>query len=682
MLKKAKIKRHRLNPNGVWLKHACKDTRLRFIVLMGGASSGKSYSVAQIFPVLAFLENTNHLVMRKVGASIEKTIYADFKASIQNTLLRWKRNGEVEIEQPLAELCTFKQNCIEFKGGARIDFCGLDDPEKIKGISQYKRVFLDELSEYDESDFKQIRLRLRGMEGQQIISAFNPISEEHWIKKHWLDREQWNEVPMEIEGIPKELCAVKSVKMNSEKLILNPNTGEYDKHAPDTIVIQSTYLNNFWVVGSPDGKYGYYDQQAIATFEHDRINDPDYFQVYALGEWGHIRTGAEFFPSFNRGVVCGKFSYNSTLPIHISMDSNVLPYVTATFFQKEYKPDDVQQVTQIDELPIESPNNSARKAAKVIAKRLREYNYTEKVYLHGDASGKAANTIDSENRSFFDLVIDELEKEGFDVVDNIGSKNPSVATTGEFINAVWDGRVPNVAIRIDNDCSVSIDDYQAVQKDENGAIAKTKVTNPVTKQKYEAHGHITDTLRYAVHDLLRQQYTEFSMGRKRSLYSESEFNFFNPATEYAYERTVVYVIPSIGGLFVLGRVSRIGDRWHLTDVCRREVKGNEEIEAAVRALSAEQYMVECQPAYFPMVRNLRKELGNVNVLKMTPDIRTRITAMSDWVRAHVHIDPERMNEPEYGQFINDVLDYSDTSAVETVGASAVLSGLARIIVRN
>ena len=350
--------------------------------------------------------------------------------------------------------------------------------------------------------------------------------------------------------------------------------------------------------------------------------------------------------------------------------------------QKEYKPDDYQQVTQIDELPIESPNNSARKAAKVIAKRLREYNYTEKVYLHGDASGKAANTIDSENRSFFDLVIDELEKEGFEVVDNIGSKNPSVATTGEFINAVWDGRVPNVAIRIDNDCSVSIDDYQAVQKDENGAIAKTKVTNPVTKQKYEAHGHITDTLRYAVHDLLRQQYTEFSMGRKRSLYSESEFNFFNPATEYAYERTVVYVIPSIGGLFVLGRVSRIGDRWHLTDVCRREVKGNEEIEAAVRALSAEQYMVECQPAYFPMVRNLRKELGNVNVLKMTPDIRTRITAMSDWVRAHVHIDPERMNEPEYGQFINDVLDYSDTSAVETVGASAVLSGLARIIVRN
>ncbi len=667
------LDRELFSPNAFWVWRYTLDESVRLIVLYGGSSSAKSYSVAQFLSILTFYERSNQLIMRKVGASIEKTIYTDFKTAI---------NG---IEG-LSDHCRFKQNSIVFDNGAKIDFTGLDDSEKIKGISQYKRVFLDELSEFEESDLKQIRLRLRGMAGQQIIAAFNPISEEHWIKKKLFDCEQWHDIPMELtlggETLPPELCEVKAVRMNAPKQVLNPKTGEFEEHAPDTVVIQSTYLHNFWVVGSPDGTYGYYDYQAIANFERDRIYDPDYYQVYALGEWGHIRTGAEFFPSFNRGVVCGKFPFNPELPIHVSMDSNVLPYVTATFFQKEYKPDDVQQVTQFDELPIESPNNSARKAAKVIAKKLRSYNYTENVYLHGDASGKAANTIDSENRSFFDLVIDELEKEGFEVEDCIGKKNPSVATTGEFINAVWDGRVPNVSIRIDNDCTTSIDDYQAVQKDENGAIAKMKVTNPVTKQKYEAHGHITDTLRYACTDLLRAQYTEFSMGRKRSLYSESEFKFYNPATEYDYERTLVYVIPSIGGLFVLGRVARIGDRWHLINVCRREVKGNEEIEAAVRALPAEQYMVECQPAYFPMVRNLRNELGNVSVLKMTSDIRTRITAMSDWVRAHVQIDPERMNEPEYGQFINDILDYSDTSAVDTVGPSAVLSGLARIIVRN
>ena len=990
------IDRELFSPNAFWLWKYTLDPSVRFIVLYGGSSSGKSFSVAQFFAILAYYEECSLLVMRKVGASIEKTIYADFKAAI---------NGI----DGLAECCRFKQNSIVFNNGGKIDFSGLDDPEKIKGISQYKRVFLDELSEYDETDFKQIRLRLRGQEGQQIVAAFNPISEEHWIKKRWFDREEWHEIPMSLtvggETLPPELCAVKSVRMNSEKLILNPNTGEYDKHTPDTIVIQSTYLNNFWVVGSPDGTYGFYDYQAIANFENDRIHDPDYYQVYALGEWGHIRTGAEFFPSFNRGVVCGKFPYNGNLPIHISMDSNVLPYVTATFFQKEYKPDDVQQVTQFDELPIESPNNSARKAAKVIADKLRSYDYTDKVYLHGDASGKAKNTIDENNRSFFDLVIDELEHEGFDVVDRIGSKNPSVATTGEFINAVWDGRVPKVSIRIDNDCTTSIDDYQAVQKDENGAIAKTKVTNPVTKQKYEAHGHCfvgdtmvitdnglvpimnvkigdkvltrfgfsevynslctsrntryffvtlcdktlrctydhpiytsrgfipayqlkvgdeivtikngkqcneklqrttvtssiailmqnvraigdtlkaglrlmangekshstatfglssvekflkvimfttlmgmsittqsatllccwltnmslcivrtlrtrlrnfarrhlmttetrlqrgtsqkmdangtrntqqirwrnvnigrtiasavaksfkavrykvansagiianqngeetkdltmwsalaqyavlnllsistigrcvvaghvpasiagkadvydisvedaeffadgvlvhncSDTLRYCVYDLLRAQYTEFSMGRKRSLYSEGEFKFFNPATEYDYVQTIVYTMPSFGNRFVLARLARIADRWHLTDVCLRDVKGNDEMSGWVREHEAQQYVVECPQAYFPMVRDLRNVLPQVNVLKMGSDYRNRISAMSDWVRAHVHINPEKMSEPEYGAFINDVLDYNDQSTADQSAASAILSGLARIIIRG
>ena len=667
------IERELFSPNAFWVWRYTLDPSVRNIVLMGGSSSSKSYSVAQFLSILTYWEGSNQLVMRKVGASIEKTIYTDFKTAI---------NG---IEG-LAEHCRFKQNSIMFDNGAKIDFTGLDDSEKIKGISQYKRVFLDELSEYEESDLKQIRLRLRGMEGQQILAAFNPISEEHWIKKKWFDLEEWHEVPMELtiggEKLPPELCRVKAVLMNSPKMILNHRTGEFEEHAPDTVIIHSTYLNNFWVVGSPDGKYGYYDYQAIANFERDRINDPDYFQVYALGEWGHIRTGAEFFPSFNRGTVCGDHPYNPELPIHVCMDSNVLPYVTATFFQKVYKPDDVQQVTQFAELPIESPNNSARKAARVIAKHLRGIGYTDKVYLHGDASGKAANTIDEHNRSFFDLVIDELEKEGFEVVDCIGKKNPSVSASGEFINAVWDGRVPGVVINIDNSCVTSIDDYQAVQKDENGAMAKMKVKDPVSKLSYEAHGHCSDTLRYAVVDLLRSQFTEFSMGRKRSLYNESEFKFFNPSTEYEYDTTMVYVLPNFGGVFSLVRIGKVGDRWHLTDVCCRTVKGNDEIVSAVTEMSADRYVVECQQAYFPMVRELRAALGDVAVVKMGSDHRTRIAATSDWIRAHVHIDPERMNEQEYGRFVNDMLDYNDESPAEVAVASAALSGAARVIIRN
>ena len=169
-----------LSPNAFWLLRCTLDPSLRYIVMYGGSSSGKSYSAAQILSLLAYYEGGNTLVMRKVGASIEKTIYADFRAAL---------NGIETLDGKYR----LKQNSIVFPSkGTRIDFSGLDDPEKIKGISQYKRVFLDELSEYDESDFKQIRLRLRGKAGQQILADFNPISEEHWIKKHWFDKEEWN----------------------------------------------------------------------------------------------------------------------------------------------------------------------------------------------------------------------------------------------------------------------------------------------------------------------------------------------------------------------------------------------------------------------------------------------------------------------------------------------------------
>lgn len=70
--------------------------------------------------------------------------------------------------------------------GSYITFKGLDDSEKIKGLESYKYVVCEELSEFKEEDFKQIKKRLRGRKGQKIISMFNPIEEECWTKKMYL----------------------------------------------------------------------------------------------------------------------------------------------------------------------------------------------------------------------------------------------------------------------------------------------------------------------------------------------------------------------------------------------------------------------------------------------------------------------------------------------------------------
>lgn len=660
----------KLNPNGFYLLKYLQDATLRFIILYGGSSSGKSYSVAQTILIQTLQDGENTLVMRKVGASIQKTIYEDYKVAAKGL--------------GIDHLFKFQQNTIKcLYNGAKIDFSGLDDPEKIKGISNYKRVHLEELSEFDEPDLKQIRKRLRGKVGQQIICTFNPVSETCWIKKKLFDTEKWHDVSMTVEiagkALPEELTKVKSIRMNSTKSILNPRTRQIEEHAPDMVVIQSTYLNNFWVVGSPDGTYGYYDEQCIADFEKDRLNDPDYYNVYALGEWGVIRTGSEFFGSFHRGRHSGEHPYIPDLPIHISVDNNVLPYISVSYWQVDLSTG--IKIWQFHETCAESPNNTVKKSSKLVGKYLKDIGYCDKVYLHGDASTKAANSIDDEKRSWMDLFIDTLQKEGFEIEDKVGNKNPSVAMTGEFINAIFDEIVPGIEIGIDESCTVSIEDYMSVQKDANGAILKTKVKNKITMQTYEEHGHLSDTFRYVVADLCHEEYTAFSNRRKRNLYgNKGAFLYYNPGTEYEYSNKIVYVMPNVNGHFLLVQAFKCGEKWHLVDVVYRQTLSLEEIKTAIKQHDAKTYIVECSNAYYQMVKELRNDLSNVKVTKEFVDIDKRIAATSDYIKENILLSEKRLEESEeYGLFLNGVLDYNVDS--ENKEASTVLSGLAYYIIK-
>lgn len=663
----------KLNPNGFYLLKYLNDETIRFIILYGGSSSGKSYSVAQSILIQTLQDGENTLVMRKVGASILKTIYEDYKVAAAGL--------------GISHLFKFQQNTIKcLVNGAKIDFSGLDDPEKIKGISNYKRVQLEEWSEFEHPDFKQLRKRLRGKKGQQIICTFNPISESHWIKKEFIDKDKWHDVPMTVtiagKELPEELTKVKSVKMNAPRQILNLRTKQIEEQAPNTVIIQSTYLNNFWVVGSPDGTYGFYDEQCVGDFEYDRIHDPDYYNVYALGEWGVIRTGSEFFGSFNRGKHSGEHKYDPDLPIHISVDNNVLPYISVSYWQIDFTTG--AKVWQFHETCAESPNNTVKKASKLVAKYLKSIEYSDKVYLHGDASTKAANSIDDEKRSWLDLFIDTLQKEEFEIEDKVGNKNPSVAMTGEFINAIFDGIVSTIEIYIDESCTVSIEDYMSVQKDANGAILKTKVKNKTTLQTYEEHGHLSDTFRYVVVDLCNEQYTVFSNRRKRNLYGgKGVLECFNPDVLNVYSKQLVYVMPNVDGTFVFVQAYKCGDKWHIVDALFRETSSIEEIKAACLEHKATTYIFECSSAYFQTVRELRDKMSDVEikVKKEFPDVDKRISATSDFIKNNFLLSPKKLEESDedYRAFVDNLMDYNINS--ENKSASIILSGLAYHIIK-
>ena len=663
----------KLNPNGFYCLQFYNDETIRYIVLYGGSSSGKSYSVAETILIQTIYDGENTLVMRKVGASILKTIYEDFKVAAKTLCID--------------KLFRFTQNSIRcIYNGAKIDFSGLDDPEKIKGISNYKRVQLEEFSEFEIEDFKQIRKRLRGKRGQQIIMTFNPISEMHWIKKDYLDKEKLHDIPMEVviggQKIPENLTKVKRLMMNEPKNVLNVRTKDIEQHPSDTVVIQSTYLNNFWVVGSPDGKYGFYDEQCIADFEKDRLEDPDYYNVYALGEWGILRTGSEFFGSFNKGKHMKEVCYNDKLPVHISVDSNVLPYISISYWQIDLE-NGGKRLWQFNETTAENPNNTVRKAARIVADRLHGFGYTGKVYLHGDASTKSANNIDDEKRSFHDLFISTLNERGVEVEDVIGNSNPSVAMSGEFINAIFDGSIPGLSITIGDKCRVSMEDYQSVQKDANGGILKTRVKNKMTMQTYEEHGHLSDTFRYVVCDLMKEEFISFSNKRKRNLYARDGFvTFYNPSGKYEYSDSLCYVMPNVNGRFLMIYGNKCGELWHITDIVFAESVSTDSIKSAIDARQTNNVVIECSDAYFNFVREMRESSDkDIRVIKEFADIDSRISATSDYVRTIIRFnEQEAVDNIDYGRFLTSLYDYNKDS--QNKEASTILSGFIQYVVKQ
>ena len=663
----------KLNPNCFHLLKYLQDASLRFIILYGGSSSAKSFSIAQAILIMTLQDPENTKVFRKVGAALKDSIYEAFK--------------EASKTLNVYHLFDFKERRIVCKfNGAKITFSGLDDSEKIKGLENYKRVFLEEFSDFEHGDFKQIRKRLRGKHGQQIICSFNPIKITHWIKKEIFDKDKWHDIPMEVtlggKRIPEELTTVKSLRMNEPKQIMNVRTKEIVEHPGDTVLIQSTYLNNFWVVGSPDGTYGYYDEQCVADFEKDRINDPDYYNVYALGEWGVIRTGSEFFGSFKRGQHSGERPYNPSLPVHLSVDNNVLPFISISYWQVDFTTG--IKIWQFHETCAESPNNTVRKSSKLVAKYLKSIRYCDKLFVHGDASTKSANTFDDEKRSWMDLFIETLKNEGFDIEDKVGDRNPSVAMTGEFINAIFDFQIPGIEICIDESCTISLEDYMSVQKDSNGGILKTKVKNSTTKQSYEEHGHLSDTFRYIVHDLCHESFIEFSNRRKRNLYAgKGMLDFFNPDTVHNYTDSVVYIMPNVAGTFLLVHTRRCGNTWHLTDAMFKDTSSVDEIKKAIMSHEAKTHIIECSPVYYHMVKDLRQEMkwADIRVIKEYSDVDKRISATSDFIKKNLLLSPKKFEESrEYGNFVTNLMDYNVDC--ENKGASTVLSGWGHYIIKS
>jgi PBSX family phage terminase large subunit len=315
---------------------------------------------------------------------------------------------------------------------------------------------MEEITEFDYEDFEQFDLRLRGEAGEtrQLFASFNPINEEHWVKKELFDKPLKN--------------------------------GKY---------VHTTYKDNQHI-----------DQREY----EEKLNrmSPHNQRIYKEGKWGLLRTGMEFYPAFDAMVhVSDKALYEPDSAIHLTFDMNVNPYMTLLVNQIRFMPETKRvRVTQIDEICLPHPLNKTR---YVCERFMRDYaDHNAGLFYYGDATSKKGNTMtEDEVKHDYDIVENVCRRKLNNGSFRVNKANPPVLKRKDFMDDLFRG---NTAIDylIHPKCKNTINDYLYLKEGADGKKFKEKEENKITGAKFEKYGHCSDAEEYffcyAFENIMRQ----------------------------------------------------------------------------------------------------------------------------------------------------------------------------------
>ena len=169
------------------------------------------------------------LVIRKYGTTLKDSVFQ----LIIDTLKKWHIYEYCKINLSTYTITLPNDSVFLFKG--------MDDSEKIKSITDITDIWCEEATELTLDDYTQLDLRLRALvDGLSLTVSFNPVSKENWVFKKWFD-----------------VAAV------------------YDRD--NTRILKTTYKHNRFL---PDAY--------IAALEEKINSNPQYYKVYALGEFATL----------------------------------------------------------------------------------------------------------------------------------------------------------------------------------------------------------------------------------------------------------------------------------------------------------------------------------------------------------------------------------------------------------
>ena len=225
---KLSIKKNQFSPK---LFPFLLDYSHRWEFWCGSAGSGKSYTISQKLIIRCCNERIRVLVCRRYATTIRQTVFALFKEILE----KWQLIQYVQINES-----DFR---IRFPNQSEIIFSGLDEETKLLSLSNISCIFVEEAFEVPKDIIEQLNLRMRGNNpNQQIILAWNPISQSHWLY---------------------------------DFSVVNP--------PESSIFIHSTYRDNPFL-----------NEEYVKSLEELYVRNPAKARIYCDGEWGNDPEGMVF----------------------------------------------------------------------------------------------------------------------------------------------------------------------------------------------------------------------------------------------------------------------------------------------------------------------------------------------------------------------------------------------------
>lgn len=488
---------------------ALHNPRIRRILVRGGSSAGKTGGVCDAINLYQLSAAASCLALRKHRVHVDTTIKPSFEMSIARrpeiSHLYQKMEGEIRVAT-----------------GAETKYGGMDDPEKIKGLESYDILYYNELNQFEPGEWSEGDRRLRGRPNQKIIADWNPIIITHWINQEILSADEgWIDLPLDLPEYEKEYGAFTQLTPPDANGLVY--AFKRINATGDTLWINVTYRDNYWIVGHPAGpEYGFIDQAQLQVFERMKVKKPNEYRIYGMGQDGIIKTGGELWKQFDEARHTRDLEYTPGSLIHISLDKNVVPYCTASIWQAvELEGDQAGtwELRQIAEVASRAPNNTAFKNAMEVGKYLERINYKGDIAVYGDPSAKNRSTEDDEGRSHFDKFISTMDRLGYRVINRVEKSAPRLLLSVSFVNDIYEELIEGWRIVIGKSCQISIEDYNLLKEGPDGKPLKelTKKDPDNTLQRFQKYGHFSDAKRYFIITILRAIFDTYKQrsGRAR-----------------------------------------------------------------------------------------------------------------------------------------------------------------------